>query len=136
MKNIFLLLFLFTSVSSLSQELSCFDFKEGSFYSPSDKAYDKVVLIKRSRNTQTETVKTEAGIKKIYAKITWIDDCTYRLVYDDSKMKLDEIEMKVNSYNGIVVRHLDFEKNCVNYEATLTKTNGQQVIHTGKICLQ
>lgn len=140
-----------------SQELTCTDFKTGQFYIPETIEITKykaisnnnhlefitkcdTVIIKhiviREGNTQIEWMKGIGKGEPDYEIIEWIDDCSYRLTYDDSKMKLDKGKRWINRNDGIVVSKTKIEGNCMFYNATLTTNKGQKITQEGIICLE
>ncbi|AFL80093.1 hypothetical protein Aeqsu_0583 [Aequorivita sublithincola DSM 14238] len=56
MKNRFLIMFLLLSLGSFSQELTCLDFKNGTFYVPADNEIPIDFKIIREGNKQIEIV--------------------------------------------------------------------------------
>ncbi|MCB4800284.1 hypothetical protein [Neotamlana laminarinivorans] len=138
-----------------AQELTCKDFKIGQFYIPTTEELKDFTIIKndsiqnfeiqldstitktvieRKKDTQTEWINGIGNGQPAYEKIEWIDDCTYRLTYDESKMELDETEKWVNENDGIVVSKRKIEENCLFYTATMTSNNGEKFSQSGVIC--
>jgi len=157
MKKTKTLLFLLTLIglNSCAQELSCSDFHLGEFYIPTTEELKNFTIIKndslqdftlqldstvtktvieRRKNTQIEWTNGIRNGQPTYEKIEWIDDCTYRLTYDESKMELDETEKWTNENNGIVVTKRKIEGNCLFYTATMTTNNGEKLSQSGVIC--
>jgi len=157
MKKTKTLLFLLTLIglNSCAQELSCSDFHLGEFYIPTTEELKNFTIIKndslqdftlqldstvtktvieRRKNTQIEWTNGIRNGQPTYEKIEWIDDCTYRLSYDESKMELDETEKWTNENNGIVVTKRKIEGNCLFYTATMTTNNGEKLSQSGVIC--
>ena len=145
MKSI-LTLILLIGITSNAQELNCSDFKEGTFYIPeteidskntndieNDAKIEKYVIIRKG-NTQTEWTNGIGIGSPDYEIIEWIDDCTYRLTYDDSKYELDAEKKWINDNNGIVVTKTDIVDNCLKYDATLTTNDGRKITQSGIIC--
>ena len=150
-----LLLLTLIGLNSYAQELTCSDFHLGEFYIPTteelknfriikndsiqnfelqlDSTVTKTVL-ERKENTQTEWINGIGNGQPAYEKIEWIDDCTYRLTYDESKMELDKTEKWINENNGIVVTKRKIENNCLFYTATMTTNNGEKLSQSGVIC--
>ena len=138
-----------------AQDLTCADFKLGRFYIPEtvemakykaiadanhlefiterDTSVIKYYVI-RDENTQIEWKNGIGNGEPEYELIEWIDDCTYRLTYDDSKMKLDKAQRWINNNNGIVVSKTHIEGNCIHYNATLTTKKGREISQEGVIC--
>lgn len=157
MKKTKTLIFLLTLIglNSCAQELTCSDFHLGEFYIPTTEELENFRIIKndsiqdfelqldstvtktvieRKENTQIEWTNGIGNGQPAYEKIEWIDDCTYRLTYDESKMELDETEKWTNENNGIVVTKRRIENNCLFYTATMTTNNGEKLSQNGVIC--
>ncbi|WP_299386330.1 hypothetical protein [uncultured Lacinutrix sp.] len=154
-KQILIIGTLLTMMNSWSQNLTCDDFKTGEFYIPQtsvsksytivsndsirkiDKERDKQVqqyIVIRDIKTQTEWKNGINNGNPTYEKIEWIDKCSYRLTYDESKMELDEYENWVNSNKGIIVSKINIENKCMFYDATMTTNEGQTISQKGQIC--
>ncbi|QSS96665.1 hypothetical protein [Psychroflexus sp. ALD_RP9] len=147
--KIILTIIILIGINSNAQELTCADFKEGRFYIPetetesentteienddNDAEIEKYIVIRKG-NTQTEWTNGIGNGKPDYEIIEWIDDCTYRLTYDDSKYELDAEKKWVNDNNGIVVSKTKIVDNCLMYEAILTTNDGQKISQNGIIC--
>lgn len=156
-KSILIILpLLFFVIMAQSQDLECKDFRKGKIFIPNksndlleftvsfkdsvykfmpkiDSTITKTVQL-RSENNQIEwTNGINQGSPK-YEVIEWIDECTYRLKYDESKQKLDETERWINANNGIVVSKIRIEKNCMIYNAILTSRDGRTFAQKGLIC--
>lgn len=142
-----LTLILLIGLTSNAQELTCSDFKEGTFYIPSTEIESKTeienkennaetekYIVIRKGNTQTEWTNGVGNGNPDYEIIEWIDDCTYRLTYDDSKYELDAEKKWINDNNGIVVKKTKIIDNCLIYVSTLTMNDGQKISQNGKIC--
>lgn len=155
-KTIILIFFLIGNIIN-AQELTCSDFKIGTFYIPtSDEmgkykitSNDSTIEIKtkespdinrfvviREKGTQTEWENGIGNGEPTYEIIEWIDECTYRLTFDSSKGKMDEMKRWVNENNGIVVSKIKIEGKCMFYDATMTANNGQKISQEGIICLE
>lgn len=138
-----------------AQKLTCTDFQDGEFYIPTTEELKKFTVVKndsiniinlqmdstvtktviiRKKGTQTEWVNGIGNGQPAYEKIEWIDDCTYRLTYDDSKMDLADMEKWINENNGIVVSKRKIENNCLFYTATMTTNSGEKLSQSGVIC--
>ncbi len=126
--KIILTLILLIGLTSNAQELTCSDFKEGTFYIPSTEIESKTeienkennaetekYIVIRKGNTQTEWTNGVGNGNPDYEIIEWIDDCTYRLTYDDSKYELDAEKKWINDNNGIVVKKTKIIDNCLIY---------------------
>ncbi|MFX0558693.1 hypothetical protein ACOCEA_17985, partial [Maribacter sp. CXY002] len=154
--NLIILFVLLYSFAGCSQNLECKDFKKGNFYIPNkmddlneftvsfkdsvyqfmpeiDSTITRTVQV-RSENTQIEWANGIDQGKPKYELIEWIDDCTYRLKYDESNQELDETEKWINDNNGIVVSKIRIENNCMLFNAVLTSNEGQVISQKGLIC--
>ncbi len=155
MKKILFFLLTLIGLNSCAQELTCSDFHLGEFYIPTTEELKNLRIIKndsiqnfelqldstvtktvieRKENFQIEWVNKIGNGQPVYEKIEWIDDCTYRLTYDESKMELDGTEKWINKNNGIVVTRRKIENNCLFYTATMTTENGKKLSQRGVIC--
>ncbi len=138
-----------------TQNLTCLDFKTGKFYIPMNDKLEKVTIqskdsvselklkqdkninkwvIIRKKNTQTEWMNGLNNGTPLYAKLEWIDNCTYRLTYDGNKTKLKKHEKWTNENNGIVVTNVQILGKCMEYKATMTTNNGEKISQSGTIC--
>ena len=141
MKKITILIsiFLLIGIKINAQELTCEDFKNGTFYVPADKETLLTYKIIRNENKQIEIVEDPENTlgadfnKKSYEIIEWIDDCTYRVRYDETKMELSEYQKFVNDNNGILTEMVKIEGKCFFFKATLN-VNGEIQVMNGKIC--
>jgi hypothetical protein len=134
MKFCFKILFLFLIFSSCQKDLTCSDFKEGTFSMNTD---NKNYTIVRSGNSQVEYIKNiKEGINSdsIHVTLQWADDCTYRLKYDNSKMTFGNRERVVNENNGIVVSVIGINGKCMDYNAVMTTNEGEIIEQKGSIC--
>ena len=115
---------LFLGIKMNAQELTCADFKIGTFSIPATKGWynytviekdsvynftpeiDKSVkqfIVVRKKNSQIEWKNNVGNGDPLYEIIEWIDDCSYRLTYDSTKVQLDDYKKWINQNNGIVV---------------------------------
>ncbi|QXP72520.1 hypothetical protein H0I31_02130 [Tenacibaculum sp. AHE15PA] len=145
---------LFTSII-WSQDLTCTDFKTGKFFIPINKELKKYsiksgdsiaensfklkpeiknIIIIRDKDTQTEFPNGINGGNPQYELIKWINDCSYRLTYDSSKMDLNTNMKWINKNNGILVSKIKIEDKCMSYKATITTTEGKEISQKGIIC--
>ncbi|MFY0630770.1 MAG: hypothetical protein JXR05_10345 [Flavobacteriaceae bacterium] len=114
------------------KKLTCIDFKKGTFFNPVDSIVKKKITIVRKDSTQIESVEGEERV--VYETIEWIDDCTYRLKFDSSKMELNDFQVWANKNNGLVVRKLKIEGKCMIYSATMTTEEGKKLTQKAKLC--
>ncbi|WP_034917035.1 hypothetical protein [Gillisia sp. CAL575] len=134
-------LLLIISLNTYSQELKCIDFKNGTFLSPATDQIPYSYTIIRNGNKQTEIINDPNNtlpddIKKItYGIIEWVDECTYRLKFDETKMELSEFQKFMNDNNGTLNELLKIEDNCFYYKSTLL-VNGEEIRLDGKFCAE
>ncbi len=122
------------SLHGFSQKLQCTDFKEGTFSIPGEKGEPNALEVIRESNTQMEF---KGGIEESepqFVNLEWIDDCTYRMTYEEADAETDEQKRFINDNNGIVVEKIKIEGRCMIYKATLTKLDGEVITQEGKIC--
>jgi hypothetical protein len=137
--KILLLTLILIGLNSCAQELTCSDFKNGNFYVPADKETLLTYKLIRTGNQQTEIVEDPENTrgtdynKTAYEIIEWIDDCTYRLKYDESKMKLTEYQKFLNDNNGVLNELVKIKGKCFYFKSTLN-VNGETQVMNGKIC--
>ncbi|MEH6657048.1 hypothetical protein [Leeuwenhoekiella marinoflava] len=157
MKKAFILIpIVFLIVMKINaQDLTCADFKTGTFYIPTSsemKNYtitsnDSISKISTPRDStinryivireNTSQIEWNNGIGNgipTYVNIEWIDDCTYRLTYDTSKGSINQRTKWANENNGIVVSKTKIEGKCMFYEATMTTNDGRKISQEGVIC--
>ncbi|GEC72884.1 hypothetical protein FFL01_24230 [Flavobacterium flevense] len=141
MKNILLTVLILIGTISFGQNLKCEDFKKGTFTSEITIPMKMKCILIRNGNEQKEVITEipdelkDLGLfnKTIYGKIEWIDDCSYRLIYDESKDELNESQKLINSSGGILTEFIKIEGNCIYYKS-LAKINGNEQVINGVIC--
>jgi len=130
---------MFVGLSASSQELTCADFREGSFYVPADDETLLSYTITRTGTRQIETVEDPNNLlgadfnKTAYAVIEWIDACTYRLTYDGKQMALSDYQKDINQKNGFLVSLEIIEGPCFYFKSILSDQDQEQIIK-GKLC--
>jgi hypothetical protein len=135
MKKILFFSFLLLSINFYSQELTCADFKVGNFVVKMDSEKDPYKLI-RYENYQIEIVNksinetSEKENIKYTNNLEWIDDCTYKVEYDEVKMELNAFQKAINE-NGVLVKmkkikgkYLYFDS-FLSYEGKTIKLSGK-----------
>lgn len=154
-QKVITLIAIFLTFNTFSQDLSCKDFKIGTFYIPQnedlreytisfrdsikkftpekDLSINKYIVV-RSDKTQIEWVNGIDIGKPEHEVINWIDECTYRLTYDSTKSKLDDDKKWINDNNGLIVTSIKIEGQCMLYNATITTIKGQTISQKGVIC--
>jgi hypothetical protein len=141
MKKLIALALLFIQATIIGQDLKCEDFLEGEFISTTPQFPGVEWKLTRTKTTQTEWSLTvpqkylDLGypLDTLYAKINWIDSCSYNIIYDGSKMELDENTKAMNKAGGISVGIEKIEGRCYFYESK-TSVNGNEMTIKGKIC--
>jgi hypothetical protein len=137
---IFTFLILFT-FKNYGQEMTCADFKNGTFTVPANEIMPLSYTIIREGNMQTEIVHDPNNTlgddfsKNSYEIIEWIDDCTYRVKYDETKMELSEFQQFMNDNNGILTELLKIEGKCFYFKSTLV-VEGETQRLDGKFCAE
>jgi len=132
MKKIILVAFILIGLCSCNQNLTCKDFMTGDFYVPIEDDIERSFKITRNGNSQIEITEDD-GVEQIsYAIIDWINECTYRLKYDESKMEFDDRHKFINSNNGVLVEKIEINGNCFLYKSTMI-INGEEKRIDGKI---
>lgn len=132
--------FFFLSSISFSQDLSCKDFHEGTFYGYSEDVEGLKLkwIILRSGNHQTEKTIDAPEIDgvdmntSLHEIIEWLDDCTYNLKYSPS-FGLSIYQKFVNDCGGAINKIINIEGNCYSYTSTITY-DGEEETLEGKIC--
>ena len=132
MNKILLLLSFLTN--SYSQSLTCNDFKEGKFIVPSNKIIPKEHYIIREGNNQTEYVEESGQELLIYGAIEWIDNCSYIIKFDGSKMELTDDLKFINENGGIVTSLLNIEGRCFFYKSVLVIEEKEVYRFDGQFC--
>ncbi len=142
MKKTILFVLALSGILASAQELDCTDFANGTFLVHTSGATPVTWRLVREGNFQTEYKEEIPGneqrttdSKMEYSKIEWINDCTFRLTYDDSKSELTVVQKYINQINGILMEVIKIEGNCFTYKSTMT-VNGKEVVREGKMYKQ
>ncbi|MBI6121469.1 hypothetical protein [Salegentibacter maritimus] len=136
-----LIITLLIGLSTTAQELTCADFKNGTFITPANEEVPLDYKIVRNGTSQVEISEDPNGIlpadfqKKQYVTIEWLDDCSYRAKYDEKKMVMSDFHKLVNENNGILTEMVKIENGCFYYKSSLT-INGKTDYLEGKMCLE
>lgn len=124
------------------QELDCTDFANGTFLVHTNGPSSVTWRLVREGNSQTgykeeiPEVEQESTAPKIeYSKLEWINKCTFRLTYDESKSELTPVQKFINDINGILMEVTKIEGNCFYYKSIMI-VNGREVIDNGKMYKQ
>ncbi|NNG10559.1 MAG: hypothetical protein HKM92_10325 [Arenibacter sp.] len=140
-KSIASILTLFGLVAS-GQELDCTAFANGTFVVQTKASSPVTWRLVREGNSQTGYMEEIPGAEqestapKIeYSKLEWINDCTFRLTYDEAKSELTPVQKFINEINGILMEVTKIEGNCFYYKSLMI-VNGREVIDNGKMYKQ
>lgn len=133
MRKLVVFICILIGYQSNAQKLTCADFTKGSFKIKASNS-DLFITVERDSLSQVERVITDNEILEAYEAIKWIDNCSYRIRYDESKMELDDSQKLINALNGIVVKHISFTNKCSTYQAILRRPDGKELIETAEIC--
>ena len=141
MNKYILIMIILIGANSYSQELTCESFHNGTFIIPADDTLPFSIKVERNGNYQSEIIINPEVIdaedsklrKKVFEIIDWIDDCTYRLKYDKTKMELDEHQKFVNRNGGLLVEMVKIDGSCFYYNSSMT-VDGEVMSVKGKIC--
>ncbi|CAM1341755.1 hypothetical protein [Tenacibaculum amylolyticum] len=124
-----------------SQDLTCKDFKNGTFKGETIEPIKLEWEVIRKGNSQIEKAKgVPEEFKSLLAKIPltmygnlkWVGDCSYILTYDASKAKLTESQKTINTIGGVFVEVTKVEGRTFYYKSTM-KYNGEEIVTTGKL---
>jgi hypothetical protein len=128
---------IFTFVSILftngifGQELTCTDFKEGTFYIEANlngrlMQYDII----RYPDFQEEFYENMEPMK---VGLQWMDECSYIITLDHTQPNFGKTDQLINEGGGIKVYLLEIIDNCYNFESSFTM-NSETYMFKGKIC--
>ena len=106
----------FINVFSFSQGIKCSDFKNGVFIVPTDTEGGDPYRIIRKDSLQTEI--DSKGVK-IYSIITWLNECSYILKYDENRMELKDYQKQINNVGGLIVNVTKTKGNCFYFTSKI-----------------
>lgn len=140
MKKAILFILTLSGIHGFGQELDCTDFISGTFVVNIEEPIPLEWKVIREGNTQKEIIdKVPEQLKGTdypttqYANIEWINDCSYRLTYDDSKIELTETQKYINQVGGVYAEVIKIEGNCFFYKSIMS-INGEELRIDGKMC--
>ena len=140
MKKKFLCLLIYVSFFSFGQETNCPGFKEGVFTVSVEKPKPLTWRVVRAGSKQREylTVKAdkpgeEPSTLIQYGIITWLDDCFYKILFDDTIVPLTNEQKFINNSGGVYGEVIKIIDNCYFVEAT-TALDGKQYKMQAKMC--
>ncbi len=131
-EKLFFLFFLIFGNLSYSQK--CTDFKIGEFcQADEDGFYCKII---RTNETQTLIFDEKLGgtLVKNYYTIKWIDECSYILKFDFTKMDWNQDYQDINDSGGILCEMFKAENDCYYFTDTLWYLGDGPVKVLRKIC--
>lgn len=145
MKNkvLFFLTICFTIINVYAQKLDCEAYKKGVFYGEVAEPFKIKWKVTRTDSQQIEEVidlpkeAKEIGysVNPQYEIIEWIDECTYRLMYDGEKFELSETQMLINQNGGALTKIIKVEDNCYYYVSTILIGDNETSME-GKLCTE
>lgn len=97
-----ILLLIALSSCNKNNGLNCTDFKSGTYLVSKDTLFRNAAKLIRTVDTQTQI---SAKGDTLYAKVEWINDCSYKLTFNKSKMLLSPFHLNVNERGGILVEY-------------------------------
>lgn len=87
-------------LTSCDKKTNCNDFKTGTYLISKDTLFTNAPkLIK----TETSQMQISSKGDTLYAKVAWLNDCSYKLTFDKSKMTLSPFHINVNTRGGFLV---------------------------------
>ncbi|WP_204346653.1 hypothetical protein [Psychroserpens algicola] len=143
MKYVIYLCFCLFSFTCSAQGLDCEDFNEGIFIGTSPQIPELEWKVLRKDNNQIEEIikapqdwiDNGVPLIPIHAKFELINECTYRLLYDETKMELDEYQISANENGGIIVKIERIKGSCFFYTSK-SISKGKELVIEGKLCKQ
>ncbi len=135
-KKIIFIVILLTAIGLKAQSLSCSDFKNGTFIVPkvSEDLPDYKLI--RNGNSQMEIIEMSGQTLNLYGILEWINECSYKLTYDGSKMKLPEELQFINDNGGIICEMIKIENKCFYYKSVLIIDGKEAHRIDGKYCVE
>ena len=101
------------------------------------RADNKSYMIVRKGNIQIEYIKgakNNIDNKPLPITLQWVDECSYRLKFNDRKMKIKDFQKKINDNNGILVEITSINGSCMEYKSSFTSKEGKTTEQKGTIC--
>ena len=134
---IFLLLIItLIGLTTTAQELTCADFKNGTFIVPKKSEEEPQYTLIRDGNSQIEVIDIDGQTIRLYGILEWIDECSYKLTYDETKMNLPKEIQFVNDNGGIVSELIKIENKCFFYKSVLIIDGKESKRIDGKYCAE
>ena len=124
---------------SCKHEISCNDFKKGTFTQTVYNENRASQNITRTENIQQSYRVDELGkrinSKNFHSTIEWLNDCDYILKVDASKVEIDNDVDEINRNGGYHFEFLQFDEACSLYKVTLNLDN-ETVTFTARTCME
>lgn len=95
-------LLLLVLIISCGKKTSCSDFKSGTFLISKDTSFVKTQKIIRENNSD---IQISSKGDTVFAKIEWLNECSYKLKFDKTKMHLSNFQININTNKGILVEY-------------------------------
>lgn len=111
---------------SCKKQPTCLDYKTGTFLISKDTTFAKSQKLIRTEEYITQI--TEEG-DTLFAKIEWLNDCSYKLFYDKDKMHLNNFQINVNRLGGLLIEFGQPSETIMPYTAVL---KGETKVETFK----
>jgi len=116
--------FLFFNCKSVSRDLKCKDFENGTFEFQDEILDKKYVIIRKNENQieqvydlKTNKMESEAGR---VMKISWVNNCEYSAMLDTIKStKYDGLDLQMITAGGLNNKIIKIEKNCATTETSI-----------------
>lgn len=91
---------LFLVSVSCEKKTNCANFRTGNYLISKDSLFKNPSKLVKTEHTQYQ-VSSQGDT--LFAKVKWLNDCSYRLTFDKSKMTLSPFHINVNNREGFLV---------------------------------
>ena len=98
MKIRYLFALMMISSCTKSQDLTCTDFKIGTFKAEGINYKLPTTNVSRSEKTQKESAD---GLATLEATIEWISECSYELIYLNQEQKINVVILKIEGRKAV-----------------------------------
>jgi len=103
-----------SATSTASQDLTCVDFKIGTFKAESTNYQMPTLIIKRFEKTQKEFAN---GVLRSEAEIKWKSECNFELNYLNQEQKINVVILKIEGRKAICTATVEGEPGVIlNFE--------------------
>lgn len=127
MKYILITLAYFFPVTLLAQDLTCADFRNGTFLLPAGTESEEDFLITRKRNKQLEV---GADSAENFIDLVFIDDCNYTMKKNPKSGNFDEMDQMLNENGGVHVETIKISNDTL-YFLSYAIINGERMENKG-----